>query len=152
MKLFVSILLTITFALTVGCITSASSGYKLSQNESTNTNMNGGVIRLDPTKGVYIHVNDSHHSVGIENAYIHKTNGSLVIVKDNKNPVVTTTVLPDETLAEKGITLGLSGGGKVSHIFFYKDGKQLKLHWPSHYKQVASATSNVWFTSVTYGK
>lgn len=112
-------------------------------------NVIGGVIRLDPKKGVYILTDSAHHSVGLEKAYINKKTGALVVVQNARNPVVTTSVDTDETLSGKGITVGLSGGGKESHILFYKDGKRLKLHYPSHYKQVASATSNLWFTSFT---
>ncbi|MGM0876545.1 MAG: hypothetical protein ACQEWV_17705 [Bacillota bacterium] len=92
----------------------------------------------------------SHHSVGIEHIYINKRNGALVIVKDNYQPVVTTSVTLDETLSGQGVTVGLSGGGKTSQILFFKNGKRLKLHYPSHYKQIAGKTSNVWFLTISH--
>jgi hypothetical protein len=128
-----------------------SSGYKLASTEQVQEKieMNGGVIRLDRKRGVYLHTNSTHHSVGIEKVYIDKADGSLVVVRSKGGAVVSTVVTPDETLSEKGVTVGLSGGGKVSKVFFYKDGRRVKLHYPKEYKRVASATSNVWFMSIT---
>lgn len=132
-------------------VAAGSTGYKFASSASLQekVEINGGVIRLDPKKGVYLLTDSSHHSIGIEKVYINKKTGALVVEQDEKKPVVTTSVVPDETLSGMGVTVGLSGGGKTSQLIFYKNGKRLKLHYPSHYKQIATITSNIWFTSIT---
>lgn len=139
---------------TAGAIACADEdlAYKFGISESTNTEIAGGVIRLDPVEGVYLHTNSSHHSIGIKQVYIDSSDGSLVIEKypDASNAVVTTAVTPDETLAARGITVGLSGGGTISKVFFYKNGTKLLLHGPNGYDAVASATSNIWFMTVSH--
>lgn len=146
-------IVSLTAALTIMFtgVAAGSTGYKLASTEQVQEKieMNGGVIRLDRKKGVYLHTNSTHHSVGIEKVYIDKKDGSLVVVRSEGGAVVSTVVTPDETLSEKGVTVGLSGGGKVSKVFFYKDGRRVKLHYPKEYKQVASSTSNIWFMSIT---
>ena len=111
--------------------------------------INGGVIRLDDKRGVYIHTNSSHHSIGFDRVYVNKGDGALVIVRDQKDAVVTTSVTPDEYLTKKGVSVGLSGGGKVTKIFFYKDGRQLNLAKPSDYSKIASPVSNIWVMIVS---
>lgn len=104
----------------------------------------GGVIRLDPTQGVYLHTNNTHHSVGIESTRIDE-GGDLEIRRFSGGAVVSLSVTPDETLTRLGITLGVSGGGIVSKIHFYnRQGQRLNLNNNDHYKQVAAATSNIW--------
>ena len=145
-----TIITLLTFILLIGgaTVVLAKSTYQLPQSASNNVKITGGVIRIDP-KGVYLHTNSTHHSIGIKSVYIDKNDGSLVVVSEKGNPVVTTSVTPDETIAKKGITVGLSGGGKYSKVFFYKNGKQLKLN-SKQFNEVASPTSNIWFMVVSH--
>lgn len=113
--------------------------------------ISGAVIRIDPDLGVYIHANSSHHAIGVTDAYIDDTDGSLVVVRDNNNPVVSTSVTPDEALTDRGIHVGLSGGGQISKVFFYDiNGNKLLLHGPNGFAAVASSVSNIWFMTVNH--
>lgn len=104
----------------------------------------GGVIRIDPTEGVYLHTNETHHSVGIESVFIN-AGGDLEIKRYSGSKVVTTSITPDETIARLGITFGLSGGGTRSVLQAYnRQGKRLNLNVPEDYAQVASPTANIW--------
>ncbi len=144
--------ITIVLLLTLGGVIAGAAGFRLSSEPSIQNQIkiNGGVIRIDPTKGVYLHTNSSHHSVGIEQVYIDKIDGSLVVIRDTKDSIVTTSVTPDETLTKRGIAVGFSGGGKVSKVLFYKNGKQLKLNKKQDFNQVASPMSNIWFMVVSH--
>jgi len=126
--------------------------YKFPQSESVNIEISGGVIRIDPVLGVYLHTNSSHHSIGIEEVYIDKIDGSLVVKRfsNSSAAVVTTSVTPDEYLTSQGITVGLSGGGTISKVFFYRNGTQLKLHGENGFAAVASPVSNIWFLTITH--
>lgn len=120
--------------------------YQYTNEEVTTTELmiGGGVIRLDPVEGVYLHTNETHHSVGIESARIDE-NGDLEIRRFSGGAVVSLSVTPDETLTRLGITLGVSGGGIVSKIHVYnRNGERLNLRQSSDYKQVAHAYSNIW--------
>lgn len=104
----------------------------------------GGVVRIDPTEGVYLHTNETHHSVGIESVYIN-SGGDLEIKRYSGSKVVSTSVTPDETIARLGITFGLSGGGTRSVLHAYnRQGQRLNLNNPEHFAQVASPTANLW--------
>lgn len=111
----------------------------------TDVKIVGGVIRLDPTLGVYLHVNSSHNSVGIESVGI-GTDGSLEVVRDISSAVVSVSVTTDEYLTNLGVTVGLSGGGKLSKVFFYKGGRKLNLNVKSDFDSIASTVANIWFT------
>lgn len=150
MKKIIAIAL-VAFSLLVGSAYACT--YQFPISESANTEITGGVIRIDPDRGVYLLTDSSHHSIGIKDVYIDETSGALVVEKyeDVENTVVTTAVTADETLARKGITVGLSGGGKISKVFFYNEnGTQLKLHGPIGFETVASPTANIWFMSVSH--
>ena len=75
--------ITIVLLLTLGGVIAGAAGFRLSSEPSIQNQIkiNGGVIRIDPTKGVYLHTNSSHHSVGIEQVYIDKIDGSLVVIR-----------------------------------------------------------------------
>ena len=111
--------------------------------------INGCVVRLAPD-GVYLHENSSHIAVGIEEIYVDNTRGTLVIRRESSNPVVSVSTDVDESLARIGVTVGLSGGGKTSHIYFYKDGKQKWLSKASDYAEICGEYHNVWFLIVSY--
>lgn len=123
--------------------------YKRSQDDTKYTEITGGVIRLDKSE-VYLHTNATHISVGIERVYIEKSSGALIIEKDYGNPVVSTMVTVDEELASKGVTVGLSGGGRVSKVYFFQHGKRLNLAKRGDYNKISSSTSNIWFSTINY--
>ena len=121
--------ITIVLLLTLGGVIAGAAGFRLSSEPSIQNQIkiNGGVIRIDPTKGVYLHTNSSHHSVGIEQVYIDKIDGSLVVIRDTKDSIVTTSVTPDETLTKRGIAVGFSGGGESVEGSFLQKWETIKI-------------------------
>ncbi|MBS1968657.1 MAG: hypothetical protein JSU04_00025 [Bdellovibrionales bacterium] len=104
----------------------------------------GGAIRLDPTEGVYLHTNETHHSVGISSVCIDE-NGDLEIRRFSGGAVVSLSVTPDETLTKLGVRVGVSGGGITSKVHFYnRHNERLNLNRASDYSQVATPFSNLW--------
>ncbi len=101
-----------------GSIAYANSAYQLTNEQAPTTDLkiSGGVIRLDPTEGVYLHTNETHHSVGIESVGIDNETGYLSIRRYKGDAIVSVMASPDETLAGKGITFGPSGGGRTTLI------------------------------------
>jgi hypothetical protein len=112
--------------------------------------ISGAVIRLEP-EGVSILDNTSHTPVGVAAAYINPVCGCLTVERDTTiNNVITTSVTVDETLARLDIEIGLSGGGLVSNIYFYKDGQRLYVNNPAVYAELATSVTNIWFMVVSY--
>ncbi|WP_088041580.1 hypothetical protein [Bacillus sp. EAC] len=128
-------------------VTEKVSGYSSfsflsSQVPQSQIKQRGGVIRFDP-KGIYLHANETHHSVGIITAYInHK--GQLEIITEAVAPIITASANPDETLAERGITAGLSVGNQKTVISFSQNGRKLNLNNPADYDKISGSSSNVW--------
>lgn len=113
--------------------------------------ISGGCIRIDPAQGVYLHTNETHHSVGIESVGIDSTTGYLCVRRFKGDAIISVIAAPDETLAQKGITFGPSGGGRKTLIkMFNRNGELLDLREPSHFNQVASAYTNIWITFFSY--
>lgn len=110
----------------------------------------GGVIRFTPT-GPELHVNGAHQSYGIDPRSI-KINaaGNLEFRLDGTLPVMTAQVSPDETLVERDIEGGLSGGASLCIVTFTHKGRKLNLRWPSHYNLIAGPVSNVWIGVTSY--
>lgn len=105
----------------------------------------GAVIRFDPRLGVYVHANASHTNRGIRKVYL-TTSGNLR-VEHYKAPVVTMTCAADETVGgERGILVGLSGGGGLTEVRFFDTrlGRNLDLNRSTDYARIASAGSNIW--------
>ena len=108
----------------------------------------GGVIRFDPTEGIYLHTNKTHHSVGIESVGAN-ADGDLYVKRFSGGAVVSLSASPDETLCARGITAGVSGGGINSVIRLYnRAGKRLNLNNASDYAEIASPTANLWVTYI----
>lgn len=104
----------------------------------------GGVIRFTPT-GPQLYVNGAHESVGIIPSSVRiNAQGDLEFMLDVALPVVDANVSADETLVDRKIVGGLSGGRDKCIVRFEDDKGRLNLRWPSHYKRIASSTSNVW--------
>lgn len=119
------------------------------QSPPDDVQISGAVIRLTPA-GVEILSDTSHTPVGVTDAYINSRCGCLTVVRDGApNNVITTAVTTDEYLASQDIEVGLSGGGRISNIMFYRDGRKLFLHRPDQYALVAAPSSNLWFMVVS---
>lgn len=127
------------------------SKYQYPSAEDIKIGMTGGVIRIDPNEGVYLHTNEAHHSVGIKHVYV-DSSGAITVERtpEAAGTVITTAVTPDETLAGKNIQVGLSGGAKISKVFFYQAGRKLNLKRQADFEYVASPLANIWFMTVTH--
>lgn len=144
---FVIALLTAVGIFGLGTAVYAASEYQFTNEQvpTTDIKISGGVIRIDPVQGVYLHTNNSHHSVGIESVGIDPDTGYLHIQRYKGDAIVSVVATPDETLAAKGITFGPSGGGRNTYLKLYnRNGQLLDLRKQSDYDQVASSLSNVW--------
>jgi len=130
--------------------TATGSSYALTSTQVTKSNIvhRGGVIRIG-TNGVYLHVNSTHHSVGIKSVKINKA-GNLEIATELVSPIISINVSPDETLAQKGIIAGASVGSQTTIIKFSKNGRSLNLNRTSDYKLIASDVSNLWVSWISH--
>ncbi|MGB6021665.1 MAG: hypothetical protein WBG89_04985, partial [Ornithinimicrobium sp.] len=111
----------------------------------------GGVIRFSSRWGYpQVHTNASHVAVGVSRAYVN-TDGNVTI-ENTGGPVVSIVADPDETLTERGVSVGLSGGSGETIATFYssKLGRALDLNRGTDWKQVYGTYSNLWvgFTHV----
>lgn len=97
--------------------------------------------------GPALHQNGSHPCLGATGVWVHQ-NGSLVVDHDRCAPVVSASVLADETLGPRGIYGGVSGGVCDSHIIFtnMRTGAKLDLNKPVDYAQLVGAYSNAWWS------
>ncbi|MGL4821076.1 MAG: hypothetical protein ACRC5C_14045 [Bacilli bacterium] len=112
-----------------------------------NITITGAPIRMS-VEGVSLIANTTHQPVGIESVGIDPKDGSLVVTRIEDDQVVTTSVTPDETLARLGVTVGLSGGGKTSKVYFYQNGVKLNLNNATDYAKIATSATNLWFMTV----
>lgn len=94
----------------------------------------GCVIRFDeltPTGATKprIHANETHRCVGVTRVHADRESGDLFIRSDSHAPIMSISVSPDETLAQRGITCGASGGIGLTRIrCFDRDGNQVAAH------------------------
>lgn len=109
----------------------------------------GMALRLDPKRGPYIHGNASHYPRGFKEVYIDQNRGYLTVKRDRFDSVVSIITDPDETLTARGITIGSSGGGVITNLYFYQNGRLLNLANPKDYAIVAGVYSNVWLTIIS---
>lgn len=110
------------------------------------TTMRGCVIRFDrvdragrtaPRK----HENGSHRCVGVNRVYADHESGDLVITGPAGGAIVFISISPDETMTEKGISCGASGGIGVTHVRCYdRSGVQV----PADSDQLFDPTANLW--------
>ncbi|WP_232819613.1 hypothetical protein [Exiguobacterium sp. TNDT2] len=112
----------------------------------------GMALRFDAKNGPYIHANASHYPLGFKSVTIDPKRGYLTIRRDRVDSVVSIIVDPDETLTARGITIGASGGGVVTNLFFYQNGRLLNLAKPSDYAIIAGPVSNAWITIISQPK
>ncbi|WP_233546971.1 hypothetical protein [Exiguobacterium sp. AM39-5BH] len=112
----------------------------------------GTALRFDPKNGPYILANASHYPLGFKTVTIDPNRGYVTIRRDRVDSVVSIIVDPDETLVARGITIGASGGGVVTNLFFYQNGRLLNLADPADYAIVAGPFSNAWITIISQPK
>jgi hypothetical protein len=113
--------------------------------------ISGGCIRLT-ADGPKWHENEGHNTVGFNTSVdpVIEPDGDLTVQLLESRPVVSLQVVPDETLAVKGVFIGGSGGVGHVTIRMRKTGisGQLDLSNPSHYNQVRGDYSNIWLTVI----
>ena len=114
----------------------------------------GGVIRFSGNRPE-LHVNASHHSVGIlPNSVRVNGSGDLEFRLDQALPVVTLWANADETLVARGIQAGISGGGSLCVVRMHRAdmpvGEKLDLRTVGHYGRVKGSTSNIWVGVVSH--
>lgn len=104
----------------------------------------GGVVRIGPK--TYLHENTSHASIGITSVRV--IHCELVVRVDiaPDEKIVAAIATEDETMSRLDVQAGLSGGGPVSNISFWRKGKKVCAT-----SKIFGTTSNVWL-SFTYLK
>ncbi|WP_018157087.1 hypothetical protein [Demetria terragena] len=115
----------------------------------------GCVIRFD-TSGPdgktqpRIHANSKHYCVGVTSEPTVDDRGRLVVRTDGSDQaIVTIAVNPDETLTEKGISCGGSGGSGVTRITCTdREGKVV----PADSPQMHDKYANLWLGWTTWQK
>ena len=116
----------------------------------------GGCIRLYET-GPEWHVDADHHTVGIDYTIdpVIDAQGFLTFYTLVKNPIISSSVQVDESLADRSIrTGGVSNGTHLVRIRLFKEpisgGEDvpLDLNNPVHWSRVAGSYNNLWVTLV----
>lgn len=108
----------------------------------------GCCIRF-PDTGPEILADSSHHSIGIASVSIDDATGHLCITHDRAAPVVSISPVLDETLMQRGLTVGGSGGGGRTLIFFkHATLGVLNLKNPAHYAVLTGTTTNLWYSVI----
>lgn len=111
--------------------------------------LSGGCIRFGPktetnTIGIYVHHNAAHASVGIRSLSL-DSKGRLVVQQSGMGgPIVTMGAWADESLVERGISLGCSGGTGKTVISVARNGRGLDLRDRSDYALVEGPYCNAW--------
>lgn len=105
----------------------------------------GGCIRLYPS-GPQWHVNTMHALIGFSGEpYINPVNGWLSIeLAPPHLPVLAAYVLPDETLVNRRIMAGVSGGVSACNVLLSDSSGRLDLRNPADYAKVAGEGANLW--------
>lgn len=106
----------------------------------------GGCIRLYDT-GPEWHINSHHIAVGFDTTSPPQITpaGDLLVQLDPGGPVVSAIAAPDETLAARGITLGISGAVSTCTVRMSQAGYgRLDLSEPDDYARASGANSNLW--------
>lgn len=107
----------------------------------------GGCIRFTDT-GPEWHINTRHTTVGFDTTVPPQitSEGDLYATMTETLDVVAAIASPDETLAEKGVWAGVSGGVGHCKIRLRKYGlpTPLDLNDPDHYASVRGEWSNLW--------
>lgn len=116
--------------------------------ESATYAVKGCCIRF-PETGPEILADNSHVSVGIASVSIDDATGHLCITHDRAAPVVALSTVLDETLMQRGLTVGGSGGGGRTLVFFkHPTAGLLNLKRADHYALFAGPTANLWYSVI----
>lgn len=134
----------VTAALLVGA-GGATAGTSFTRHNDTQGTMrvSGAPIRVG-TSGSYVHTNSTHAALNITSI---KYDGlDLVVYRATQrgDRVVACIAEEDETLSRLDIQVGCSGGGYMSRLSFYRDGKKINP------KTIKSSTANVWLQITSY--
>lgn len=117
------------------------------------------VVRFEPgtvngdgtfeSGGPYIHANSTHVSVGVVDVHV-TTAGQLEVVNDGGAPIGSIACVPDESLVQRGIDLGPSGGAPGTRFTARQEGVgQLNLTQQADWDAIAGVNCNVWLTWLT---
>lgn len=113
--------------------------------------ISGCVVRFDtPDGSPRIHANQAHLCAGVESVRIDPGSGALQVfqtvsgVKDYA--ILFAIAQADETLGDRGIVAGASGGTGDTHYYFsdLKLGRRLDLRNPSDRMRLQGKYSNAW--------
>lgn len=121
-----------------------SRGVELQQGEYT---VGGCVVRFEPRTGrPKVHSNRAHYCAGVRKVSVDRRTGLLEIELMQSRPIVSFYVEPDETLTERGVTAGGSGGVNRILVRFYdtKTDRPLNLNLATDRRRIAGPTSNIW--------
>lgn len=119
-------------------------GPELEQGQFT---VGGCAIRFDEVSGMpKVHANNVHFCAGVSSVGIDARTGFLEIKLSASRPIVSFYTSPDETLTERGIIAGGSGGVNRILVNFYdsQNAKPLDLNVPADRMRLAGKTSNLW--------
>jgi hypothetical protein len=86
---------------------------------------NGGRLAIP-----YIHHDHIHYATGIERVYVDRA-GWLVVEASGNRVVSYVGMVADETMARLGVTAGASGGGRVTKVALYRNGRFLRADSPT---------------------
>lgn len=135
-----------------GAVTATAEDYLRDAKHDNKVAIRGCVVRFDkkdasgektvPT----IHANESHYCVGVTDVDV-EADGDLVVRSDTVGPIMSLAVSSDETLTEKGITCGGSGGGGTTIVrCFDRDGTKVRADG----REIHGARSNLWLSWFTW--
>lgn len=142
----------VTAALLVGTIGGAAANSarvatpQLAPTQSVS--VGGCVIRLY-TAGPELHANSTHTCVGVRSVDV-TSMGRLRVRYTATSDVVGLSAGADETLAGRGIQVGVDGTSSYATMTLYdtKLERRLNLSRTTDYRRAAGSSSNIWFGSV----
>lgn len=143
----------VTAALLVGTIGGAAANSarvatpQLAPTKSS-VSVGGCVIRLY-TAGPELHANSTHTCVGVRSVDV-TSMGRLRVRYTAASDVVGLSAGADETLAGRGIQVGVDGTSSYATMTLYdtKLERRLNLSRTTDYRRAAGSSSNIWFGSV----
>ena len=149
----VGIALAVGAALTLGgAVGAAAENFRRDASHDNKIAIRGCAIRFDERDAhkktvPRIHANQAHYCVGVSSVSADAKTGELVVRSETEGPIVSLAVSPDETLTERGISCGASGGGHVTRVrCFDRDGTRLRADGP----ELFGKYSNLWLNWTTW--
>lgn len=115
--------------------------------------VSGCVVRFsDPEGWPEIHANASHIAAGVESVGVDESSGWLEVIQSEMDapstPIIWAAANVDETLAQRGIILGPSGGTNRTRFAVHDTHlrRTLDLREESHRMRLQGENSNVWLS------